>query len=139
MKVIATTLLTTLLLLATILAGAAEKENATADKASIAGLAFVTLHPASQVAMLRWGAMTSGSQSGYVIERAGTDLKWEMVETVSSHDAAQKLSTYRWFDQQPLEGLNYYRIKQTDATGQIRYSAVRSFFYTPEVQLTARH
>lgn len=49
---------------------------------------------------------------------------WQTIATVRSTGNSASLKSYHAFDAVPVSGFNYYRIKQVDADGRFKYSAV---------------
>lgn len=73
-------------------------------------------------AQLSWQAVGAGSE-GFIVERSSDGQRFTTVGTVPSA-AGSGVKDYRFTDRQPLSGNNYYRLRQTDASGQSSYSQV---------------
>jgi hypothetical protein len=73
------------------------------------------------VAQLLWQAAGAGSE-GFIVERSPDGQRF--IPLGSIPNAGVGLKEYRFTDWQPLTENNYYRLRQTDASGQYSYSHV---------------
>ena len=60
----------------------------------------------------------------YTVEKSLDTMIFEMLETVDSKKQALSEVKYRVIDDTPLEGRTYYRLKVTDASGNVFYSKI---------------
>jgi len=51
---------------------------------------------------------------------------WENIETIPGSGNTNNISSYSAIDEKPYSGVSYYRLMQTDFSGALSYSAVRS-------------
>jgi photosystem II stability/assembly factor-like uncharacterized protein len=72
------------------------------------------------VALLQWTVSRETNFSHYVIERSNDGLNFDAVGTVRATNS----TAYNFTDQQPLNNLNYYRLKMVDADGRFSYSNI---------------
>jgi hypothetical protein len=73
------------------------------------------------VAQLLWQAAGAGSE-GFVVERSPDGQRFTPLGSIPN--AGVGLREYRFTDAQPLTGNNYYRLRQTGASGQHSYSHI---------------
>ncbi len=65
---------------------------------------------------LRWTAVTDAQHSHFEVERSANGWQFETIGRIEGQQP------FAFTDLQPLEGLNYYRIRQVDRDGRITYS-----------------
>ena len=78
--------------------------------------------------ILQWITAFEKNNQGFEIERSANGNQWNKIGFVNSlsenGNSSQKLS-YQFYDYQPLIGMNFYRLKQTDFDGKFEYSIIR--------------
>jgi hypothetical protein len=77
-------------------------------------------------AVIQWTSASELNNDYYEVERAGADLRFEAIESVEGAIQSDVLINYEVMDEQPLAGLNYYRLKQVDLDGTTTYFDIRS-------------
>jgi hypothetical protein len=79
--------------------------------------------------VLNWATTSENNNKGFGIERSNNGLHWETIGSVGSLSLtgnSNQLLNYHFTDHVPVNGINFYRLKQTDLDGQYEYSGVRS-------------
>jgi Secretion system C-terminal sorting domain len=76
----------------------------------------------NRVNELSWATATEFNSKYFQVERAGADLEWEQLETINGTGNSTDTQWYRFTDESPLDGTNYYRLKQIDIDGNFTYS-----------------
>jgi hypothetical protein len=71
---------------------------------------------------LNWVTQQEQQNNHFIIERSGTDFKFETIGQVEGHGTTKERMAYQFVDPQPLMGMSYYRLKQVDINGQVEYS-----------------
>ncbi|MEL7162208.1 MAG: T9SS type A sorting domain-containing protein, partial [Bacteroidota bacterium] len=100
---------------------------------SVAWLSFGADAGAKQVE-LRWEITEEPDNAGFHVERSATGNDWVSIGTVPAH---RKFSQrYAFTDSAPLVGNNYYRLRQTDFSGEITYSSVEIVTYRDGASIT---
>jgi len=74
---------------------------------------------------LLWQTATETNNDYFTIERSKDGQDWESVAKVIGAGNSNELRNYSYKDIAPLNGINYYRLKQTDYDGTYTYSMVR--------------
>lgn len=69
---------------------------------------------------LNWKVENELNIKQYSIERSGDGRAFKPAGTVNAAGTVK----YEWLDEQPLSGINYYRILATEADGKIKYSNI---------------
>ncbi len=74
---------------------------------------------------LEWVTASETNNDFFTLERSADGNQWQVLGTVNSK-AENGFSThsihYIYFDENPLDGISYYRLKQTDFDGAFTYS-----------------
>ena len=70
---------------------------------------------------LRWATATEINNDYFTIERSNDLRMWEVLGFVGGSGTTSRPNSYSFTDTQPLAGIGYYRMKQTDFDGQYKY------------------
>jgi hypothetical protein len=73
---------------------------------------------------IAWATAQEINNSFYTIERSQNGTSFETVGFKEGAGNSNAIIDYTFTDQQPLNGISYYRLKQTDFNGQFEYSEV---------------
>ncbi|MEO0403604.1 MAG: T9SS type A sorting domain-containing protein, partial [Bacteroidota bacterium] len=73
----------------------------------------------------------------FTVQRTVDGDYWEDIGTVQGAGTTQQEQHYEFFDLDPLYGVSYYRIKQTDFNGDFDYSQKRAVERAHPLQITA--
>lgn len=73
---------------------------------------------------LRWSTATEHNNDRFEVERSGDGVTFETLGSVSGAGNSQTVHAYTFDDRKPLDGVNYYCLKQVDFDGQYAHSAV---------------
>ena len=73
---------------------------------------------------LNWETAVEKDNDVYTVERSATGHGFDAIGTVPGRGTTSLRSSYAFTDNNPLDGENYYRIKQTDFDGKFTYSSV---------------
>jgi hypothetical protein len=79
---------------------------------------------------LSWTTASEINNDFFTVERADKDLtKFDFIAKVNSymHNSTVMLNYETW-DENPMQGLQYYRLKQTDMDGEFTYSDLRPVY-----------
>ena len=80
---------------------------------------------------LDWSTEQELNSSYFSVERSADGRIWYSIGELNAAGSSTTLNNYKAFDNAPLDGINYYRIKQVDIDGKFEYSNVKSVsFYT---------
>jgi len=75
---------------------------------------------------LDWTTATEVNNSFYTIERSTDGINFETVANIDGAGNSNAVLFYTYVDTKPVNGLSFYRLKQTDFNGEFDYSQVRS-------------
>ncbi|MES2622327.1 MAG: T9SS type A sorting domain-containing protein, partial [Bacteroidota bacterium] len=73
----------------------------------------------------RWVTELEIDNAYFTIERSSDALNFEEVVRVEGAGNSTQTLSYESFDNSPLPGVTYYRLKQTDFDGQFSYSSIK--------------
>ena len=96
-------------------------------------LLYFTASPVNNAVDLTWATATETNNQYFTIERSKDGITFDALQKINS-EAPRGNSTstlnYRTYDLKPLEGMSYYRLKQTDYNGKYKYSAMQQVSFT---------
>ncbi len=75
---------------------------------------------------LDWTTASEINNDYFIIERSKNAIDWEALGTVKGSGNSSVVLDYEYNDTQPLSGVSYYRLKQTDYDGSVMYSSIQS-------------
>jgi hypothetical protein len=73
---------------------------------------------------LEWATLVENNSSSFMIEKSIDQKTWSQIGTISARGNSNSRTVYSHLDLQPVNGYNYYRLKQSDLDGQVVYSEV---------------
>ncbi len=79
---------------------------------------------------LGWATAAEINNDYFTIERSNDGNKWEVIGYVQGAGNSNHVIHYDYTDQNPLEGVNYYRLKQTDFDGKYEYFSPVAVHFT---------
>lgn len=71
--------------------------------------------------LVEWSCVTETNNDFFTIERSVDGKNYEVLAIVEGAGNSKVKTTYEFVDSNPLEGMAYYRLKQTDFDGQFEY------------------
>lgn len=78
---------------------------------------------------LEWETATEINNDYFTVEKTYDDIYYEQVEIVKGAGNSNIIIKYSAIDDQPYNGISYYRLKQTDFDGKYQYSGLVSVKY----------
>ncbi|MBS1510657.1 MAG: S8 family serine peptidase [Bacteroidetes bacterium] len=98
--------------------------NATPLPVSV--LTFTVTKQANSV-LLQWNTANETNMANYIVERSSDGIHFNAIGTVPSRNTG---GAYAFTDSQPLDGLNYYRIKAVDQNNAFKYTQVEKVLFS---------
>jgi hypothetical protein len=80
-------------------------------------------HEVDQDVMIEWKTASEKNNAGFIIERSADGqsfYKIDELETKALNGNSSTVLDYKIMDENPLEGWNYYRLKQVDQDGSVK-------------------
>ena len=78
---------------------------------------------------LNWSTAQEINSSHFIIERSADGRNWNTIETVRAAGNSNASINYLAYDNTPLNGTNYYRLKLVDLDTRAEYSPVRNVYF----------
>lgn len=75
---------------------------------------------------LNWSTASETGNDFFTVEHSQNAIEWKKLAVINGAGFSQSLLHYNYHDQYPIEGMSYYRLKQTDFDGTFTYSKVKS-------------
>lgn len=72
-------------------------------------------------ARISWNTYSEVNNDFFTIERTSNLKDWEVVDTIKGAGNSRDYQSYSIIDDQPIQEISYYRLKQTDFDGQYEY------------------
>ncbi|MBI2270525.1 MAG: T9SS type A sorting domain-containing protein [Bacteroidetes bacterium] len=69
-----------------------------------------------------WRTASETNNNFFTIEKSLNGTDWKMIGTVKGAGNSTRIINYESFDHEPVIGIQYYRLKQTDFDGKFKYS-----------------
>lgn len=73
-----------------------------------------------------WSTASEKNNDYFIVERTANGLDWTEIQKVDGAGNSVHVLNYQIFDNRPLNGVSYYRLKQVDFDGTVTYSNVVS-------------
>ncbi len=83
------------------------------------------------VVKIDWATATELNNDFFTIERSEDGINWSVMDEVDGAGDAHVRLDYQYIDYDPIPGISYYRLKQTDFDGQFEYFDPSVIFYEP--------
>ncbi|MEP6684789.1 MAG: T9SS type A sorting domain-containing protein [Parafilimonas sp.] len=84
-----------------------------------------SVSPNKNSVLISWTTATETNNSHFDIERSTDGKTYSKIATVQGNGTTSSSHTYQAYDNKPLNGTNYYHIKQVDADGKYQVSDAR--------------
>jgi hypothetical protein len=100
-------------------------------------LATFTATPIQETALLEWLTVTEKDNDYFQLERSDDAVNYEPITKVKGMGTTTSATKYEFFDEDPLHGISYYRLKQVDFDGAFEYSDIVSVELKRSLDITA--
>jgi hypothetical protein len=84
---------------------------------------------------LNWTTATETNNDFFTIERSKNGVDFKELAQIKGAGNSNQIQNYRLIDEQPYQGVSYYRLKQTDFNGKYSYSEIK----TVDISVNAIH
>ena len=74
--------------------------------------------------LLKWNTQSESNNRGFVIERSNNSMNWSQLQFVNSVGNSTTARDYNAIDRNPMNGINYYRLRQLDNDGRQTFSSI---------------
>ena len=80
----------------------------------------------SELVELSWETASETNNDYFTLEKSMDGENWNTLYTCNGAGTSTKVHNYLFTDEEPFNGTNYYRLKQTDFNGDFAYSKIES-------------
>lgn len=92
-------------------------------------LTAFTVRAEGVIAWLQWSTAKETNSDRFEIERSLNGKSWEKLGEVLSHRESKILERYEFWDRNPKNGNNLYRLRMVDSDETFAYSAIRNQYF----------
>ena len=85
---------------------------------------------------LTWITSSEINNDYFTVERSKNGFDWEAINKIKGAGNSNNTLKYLDIDKQPLTGVSYYRLKQTDFNGDYSYSDIKTVVFNKEKVIT---
>lgn len=89
-------------------------------------LTYFNASSSGSTVLLTWQTASEENNDYFTIERSTDGINFENIKTLSGAGNSTTTINYSTTDNDPLTGISYYRLKQTDYNGAYSYSEIES-------------
>ncbi len=89
-------------------------------------LKFTAVLVNNEYVQLKWTTSSEINNDYFSIERSLNGYEWKEIKRINGAGNSSSLLSYSKVDNNPYDGVSYYRLKQTDFDGQFEYSQIKS-------------
>ncbi|MEO7483224.1 MAG: T9SS type A sorting domain-containing protein, partial [Ferruginibacter sp.] len=75
--------------------------------------------------LLKWNTLQEQNASQYIVERSGNGISFITIGSLTAAGNSNVNVSYSFNDAAPLQGINFFRLKQVDIDGKYIYSDIR--------------
>ena len=82
----------------------------------------------SKIAHLEWTTVSEVNNEFFEIQKSTDARNWNVLAKIEGSGNSNEYKKYKYVDEFPYFGNNYYRLRQTDFDGDFKYSKVKHIF-----------
>ena len=97
-------------------------------------LSFTAKAQNNSQSLLQWTTAHEQNTKDFYIEHSADGINWVTIGSLPAAGNSNATRHYTYVHTNPVKGLNYYRIKQTDVDSRYSYSPVRMLLFTRALQ-----
>jgi hypothetical protein len=76
--------------------------------------------------LVRWTTVSEINNDRFEVERSPDGRNWSVISSTKGNGTSSEAHTYTVHDNNPLNGMNFYRIKQYDNNGKMSITGIKS-------------
>jgi trimeric autotransporter adhesin len=92
-------------------------------------LGLLSVSKINNAAKINWVTEQEINTKQFIIERSADGSLFTQVANVAAAGNSSQKINYEVYDSRPLNGINYYRVKQMDVDGKFEYSIIKSVLF----------
>lgn len=78
---------------------------------------------------INWTTAAENNNAYFTLEHSSNGMEWQELNKINSLGNSNTLSNYSYLDDKPFEGINYYKLKQTDFNGSYSYLNTKTIYF----------
>ncbi len=86
---------------------------------------FTASLKSNQQVQLTWQIASEFNNKGFYIERSDDGVQFSSLQFINAKANSSQLNNYLFVDASPMDGINYYRLRQVDNDGKFSYSVIK--------------
>ena len=75
--------------------------------------------------LLQWTTLHEQLTRKFIIERSTDSRSFQPIGSIDASNDSYANASYEFYDEEPVEGLNFYRVRQLDANDDAAFSEIR--------------
>lgn len=79
---------------------------------------------AKDVVNINWATSAELNNDYFLVEKSIDGINWNVIQMVEGAGTTESINNYASVDANPVNGVQYYRLKQVDFNGKFEYSAI---------------
>ncbi len=83
----------------------------------------------NNTAKISWSTEQETNSSHFIVERSTDGRTWNNIATLNAAGFSSSRIDYSIYDNAPMKGINYYRLKQVDKDARYNYSVTRTALF----------
>ena len=97
-------------------------------------LSFTATAQNNSQSLLQWTTAQEQNTKDFYIQHSADGINWVTIGSLPAAGNSNSTNPYNYIHTNPVKGLNYYRIKQTDVDSRYSYSPIRMLSFTRALQ-----
>ncbi|HEY5969338.1 MAG TPA: T9SS type A sorting domain-containing protein [Chitinophagaceae bacterium] len=97
-------------------------------------LSFTATVQNNSQSLLQWSTAHEQNTKDFYLQHSADGINWITIGSIPAAGNSNSTRHYNYIHTNPVKGLNYYRIKQTDVDSRYSYSPVRMLSFTRALQ-----
>lgn len=97
-------------------------------------LSFTAIIQNNSQSLVQWSTAQEQNTKDFFIQHSTDGINWVIIGSLPAAGNSGSVSHYSYVHTNPVNGVNYYRIKQTDIDSRFSYSPVRILSFTSALQ-----
>ena len=76
----------------------------------------------NETSLIQWSTVSETNSKYFILQRSDDSKYFSDIATINAKGNSLTGNEYQFIDSKPLDGINYYRLKETDINGTVSYS-----------------
>ncbi len=90
----------------------------------------------NKATQITWSTEQEINSSHFIVERSADGITWKNIATITAAGNSNTHLDYEIFDNMPMNGINYYRLRQIDRDAAATFSEVKNIVFLSSYQIT---